>query len=59
MKVVIHSRVSTNVQDYKRHTQELNENSQKMGWEVLKSFEEKISGGKYNEDRPKLMEMSE
>jgi len=28
-----------------------------MGWEVLKSFEEIISGGKDNEYRPKLMEM--
>ena len=57
MKVVIYSRVSTQIQDYKRQTQELKEYSQKMGWEVLKTFEEKISGGKDNEDRPKLMEM--
>ena len=57
MKVVIYSRVSTQIQDYKRQTQELKEYSQKMGWEVVKTFEEKISGGKDNEDRPKLMEM--
>ena len=57
MKVVIYSRVSTQIQDYKRQTLELKEYSQKMGWEVLKTFEEKISGGKDNEDRPKLMEM--
>jgi DNA invertase Pin-like site-specific DNA recombinase len=57
MKVVIYSRVSTQIQDYKRQTEELKDYSKKMGWEVLKSFEEKISGGKENEDRPKLMEM--
>jgi len=57
MKVVIYSRVSTMSQDYKRQTEELKEYSQKMGHEVVKTFEEKISGGKNNEDRPKLMEM--
>ncbi len=57
MKVVIYSRVSTISQDYKRQTEELKEYSQKMGWQVVKAFEEKISGAKNNEDRPKLMEM--
>jgi DNA invertase Pin-like site-specific DNA recombinase len=57
MKVVIYSRVSTITQDYKRQTQELKEYSDKMKWEVVKIFEEKISGGKENEERPKLMEM--
>jgi DNA invertase Pin-like site-specific DNA recombinase len=57
MKVVIYSRVSTINQDYKRQTVELKEYSQKMGFEVVKAFEEKISGAKNNEDRPKLMEM--
>jgi DNA invertase Pin-like site-specific DNA recombinase len=57
MKVVIYSRVSTITQDYKRQTEELNEYSQKMGFQIIKTFEEKISGIKKNEDRPKLMEM--
>lgn len=57
MKVVIYSRVSTLSQDYKRQTEELKEYAQKMGFQVMKSFEEKVSGGKNNEDRPKLMEM--
>jgi DNA invertase Pin-like site-specific DNA recombinase len=57
MKVVIYSRVSTITQDYKRQTEELKEYSQKMGFQLIKTFEEKISGGKNNEDRPKLMEM--
>ena len=59
MKVVIYSRVSTTVQDYTRQTEELMEYAQKMGFEVVGTFEEKISGGKNNEDRPKLMEMIE
>ena len=59
MKVVIYSRVSTQIQDYKRQTEELKDYSRKMGWEVLKIFEEKISGGKDNEDRAKLMEMND
>lgn len=57
MKVVIYLRVSTNHQDYKRQTNELLEFSKKMGYEVASVFEEKISGSKNNEDRPKLMEM--
>ncbi len=57
MKVVIYSRVSTITQDYKRQTEELNEYSKKVGFTVVKTFEEKISGVKKNEDRPKLMEM--
>ena len=28
-----------------------------MGWEVIKVFEEKISGAKKNEERPELMKM--
>ena len=57
MRVVIYSRISTQIQDYKRQTEELKDYSHKMGYEVVKTFEEKISGGKNNEDRPKLMEM--
>ena len=57
IQTVIYSRVSTNIQDYKRQTEELLEYSNKMGFQVNKIFEEKISGGKNNEDRPQLMEM--
>lgn len=57
IKVVIYSRVSTMSQDYKRQTEELSEYSQKMGFELVGIFEEKVSGVKNNEDRPKLMEM--
>lgn len=57
MKVVIYARVSTAIQDYKRQTEELTSCAEKMNWQVVKTFEEKISGAKNNEDRPKLLEM--
>jgi DNA invertase Pin-like site-specific DNA recombinase len=57
MKVVIYARVSTAIQDYKRQTEELTSYAEKMNWQVVKTFEEKISGAKNNEDRPKLLEM--
>nr|WP_315240998.1 recombinase family protein [uncultured Flavobacterium sp.] len=57
MKVVIYSRVSTNSQDYKRQTEELLEFSKNMNYDVLDIFEEKISGGKTNEERPELIKM--
>lgn len=57
MKVVIYARVSTSSQDFKRQTEELKEYSNKMNYEVVNIFEEKISGGKTNEERPQLMEM--
>jgi len=57
MKVVIYARVSTNNQDYKRQTEELLEFSKKNNYEVVNIFEEKVSGGKTNEERHQLMEM--
>lgn len=57
MRVVIQSRVSTNIQDNKRQVDELKEYSNRMGYEVLSVFEEKISGAKNNEERPQLLEM--
>jgi len=57
MRVVIYSRVSTSGQDFTRQTEELMDYSEKMKFEVLGIFEEKVSGGQKNVDRPKLMEM--
>lgn len=57
MKVVIYSRVSTSIQDYSRQTIELKDFASTMGWIVLNVFEEKISGGKKNDERPALIEM--
>lgn len=52
MKVVIYPHIT---QDYKRQIVELKEYSEKMGFYVIRTFKEKISVGKNNEDRPKLM----
>ena len=57
MNVVILSRVSTNTQDNQRQVIELTEYSNKMGWGVVKVFEEKISGVKKNEEREVLTEL--
>lgn len=57
MKVVIQARVSTNSQDYKRQIEELLDYSKMMNYEVVAIFEEKISGGKTNEERPELIKM--
>jgi DNA invertase Pin-like site-specific DNA recombinase len=57
MRVVIQARVSTNSQDYKRQIEELQDYSKMMNYEVVAIFEEKISGGKTNEERPELMKM--
>ena len=57
MKAVIFSRVSTSTQDAKRQSDELMDYASKMKMEVVKVFEEKISGAKRNDQRPVLMEM--
>ena len=57
MRVIIFSRVSTTIQANQRQIDELREYSQKMNFDVVKVFEEKISGGKKNEERPILLEM--
>lgn len=57
MKVVIYSRVSTDNQDFTRQTEELQEYSSRMNYEIVGVFEEKISGTKSNADRPQLMKM--
>jgi DNA invertase Pin-like site-specific DNA recombinase len=57
MKAVIYSRVSTSTQDTKRQSDELMDYASKMKMEVVKVFEEKISGAKRNDERPVLMEM--
>jgi DNA invertase Pin-like site-specific DNA recombinase len=57
MRVVIFSRVSTNLQDYQRQTIELKEFSSKMNFDVIEIFEERISGAKENDERPVLLNM--
>ena len=45
-KVIIYARVSTTLQDYTRQLDELREYANKMDYEVVKEFQEKISGAK-------------
>ena len=60
-KAVIYSRVSSegNRQDTERQTKELIEYANKMGYEIVGIYEEKISGYKKNEDRPIFLKMLE
>ena len=57
MKVVILSRVSTNTQDNQRQINELTDYSKNRNWDVVKVYEEKISGITKNEERPVLLDM--
>lgn len=45
-KVIIYARVSTQIQDYSRQLDELRDYAQKMNYEIIKEFQEKISGAK-------------
>ena len=60
-KAVIYSRVSSegNRQDTQRQTNELIEYANKMGYELVGVYEEKVSGFKKNEDRPIFSKMLE
>lgn len=56
-KVVIYSRVSTNIQDNKRQIEELTNFSNSLNYDLKFVFQETISGAKKNEERTELMEM--
>ncbi len=56
-KVVIYSRVSTNIQDNKRQVEELTNYSNSLNYNLVNIFQETISGAKKNEERFELMEM--
>lgn len=58
-KVVIYARVSTLVQHYERQIEELEEYAARMGYVVVKTFSEKISGAKKIEERDALLELLE
>lgn len=53
-RAVIYSRVSSegNRQDTERQTNELKEYANKMGYELIETYEEKVSGFKKNNERP-------
>ena len=56
-KVVVFSRVSTQIQDTLRQTEELKEYAERMNYQVLNVFEETISGTKKTSERPVLQSM--
>lgn len=57
MRVVIYARVSTREQDYDRQLVELREYADRMGYEVVREFSEKVSGAKRVEEREALSEL--
>ncbi len=59
VNAVIYSRVSSvgSRQDTERQTKELTEYAARMGYNLVGTYEEKISGFKKNEDRPVLSQM--
>lgn len=58
-KVVILARVSTDKQEYRRQVNELKSFCQKMDWEIVGTFTNKISGAESLENRKELIEMIE
>ena len=58
-KVVILARVSTDKQEYCRQVNELKSFCQKMDWEIVGTFTNKISGAESLENRKELIEMIE
>ena len=58
-KVVIYARVSTQGQDFERQLIELREYSNKMNYEIVEEFTEKISGAKHIAEREALTQLLE
>ncbi len=58
-KVVILARVSTDRQEYRRQVNELKSFCQKMDWDIVGTFTNKISGAESFENRKELIEMIE
>ena len=56
-KVIIYARVSTAGQDYDRQLVELKQYAARMGYDVVKTFSEKISGAKKVEERQAMTEL--
>lgn len=56
-KVCIYARVSTQSQDYERQLNELQEYALRMGYEVISTFSEKISGAKKVGERQAMTEL--
>lgn len=56
-KVVLLLRVSTNSQDYEYQRSTLTDLCNRNGWEVVRTFENKVSGAKKNEEREEIVEL--
>ena len=56
-KAIIYARVSTAGQDYDRELVELKQYAARMGYDVVKTFSEKISGAKKVEERQATTEL--
>ena len=56
-KAIIYARVSTAGQDYDRQLGELRQYADRMGYDVVKTFSEKISGAKKVEERQAMTEL--
>lgn len=56
-KVVIYARVSTLSQDHRRQIDELRDYAQKMNYEIVNEFSEKISGAKTIAERQALTDL--
>ena len=58
-QVAILARVSTRGQDYERQVVELTDYCQRMNWEVVKVFANKVSGATRNADREEISRLVE
>lgn len=58
-KVVIIARVSTDKQEYQRQLVELREHCNRVGWEIVKEFSNKVSGAAKIEDREEILGLIE
>ncbi len=54
MKAVIYARVSTLMQEYDRQIAELREYANRMGYEVVREYSEKVSGAKKISEREQM-----
>ena len=57
VKAIIYARVSTQGQDYDRQLAELKQYADRMGYDIVKTFSEKISGAKKVEERQAMTEL--
>ena len=58
-KVVLLARVSTDKQEYRRQINELKGFCEKMDWEIVEIFANKVSGAETIENRKEILEMME